>query len=505
MRPYTPVVFHTRQKGVPVASHRPSSSRGRYTAPNLANHGGARPLHSLGYTVSHKLRTTIALVLVAVFAFVATATGATASNLFTLINDSKTAVLGQSHVKSNQVVDPNAGKTVNILVLGQDTREGEANAAIGAGGSASDHQSDTAMIVQISADRSYINIVSIPRDSIVDVPSCNTTNGTVPERHNAQFNSIFALGYSTGGDVASAASCTLNAVNSLTGLDISQFVVADFAGLSSMIDAVGGVDICVNQDMKDDTTGIDLTQGLHHLDGVAATQYARVRHVGDGTDIMRTTRQQYLVKSLLREASSKNLFTQTNQLYQLATAGIQSLKMSDGLADAGVLVGLAAALKNLDTSKIYAQTVPVTEWARDRNRVVWTKDADTLWKKLADSKPLTVADDSKNDDSSNNDSSDASSSTSSATPSETSSPTPSESASDQQSANSGSSASASADSTPDPVTGLITKADGTLVDPDTGGIVDPKTGTIRDPNTSQAIGIADAYVNSTFCAVTEKE
>lgn len=454
--------------------------------------------------MSHRLRTTIALVLVAIFTFVATATGATATNLFTLINDSKTAVLGQAHVKTNQVIDPNAGKTVNILVLGQDTREGEANAAIGAGGSATDHQSDTAMIVQISADRSFINIVSIPRDSIVNAPSCNTTNGTVPARYNVQFNSIFALGYSTGGDVASAASCTLNAVNSLTGLDISQFVVADFAGLSSMIDAVGGVDICVNQTMKDDTTGIDLTQGLHHLDGVAATQYARVRHVGDGTDIMRTTRQQYLVKSLLREASSKNLFTQTNQLYQLATAGIQSLKMSDGLADAGVLVGLGAALKDLDTAKIYAQTVPVTEWSRDRNRVVWTKDADSLWKKLADDKPLTLTDDSDSEDSTADDSADSSSS---AAPSESpsASDTPSNSPEQSNSASPSPSDTASADSTPDPKTGLITKADGTLVDPNTGGIVDPKTGTIRDPVTSQAIGIADAYVNSTFCAVTEKE
>ncbi|KAA8830821.1 LCP family protein [Bifidobacterium tissieri] len=454
--------------------------------------------------MSHRLRTTIALVLVAIFTFVATATGATATNLFTLINDSKTAVLGQAHVKTNQVIDPNAGKTVNILVLGQDTREGEANAAIGAGGSATDHQSDTAMIVQISADRSFINIVSIPRDSIVNAPSCNTTNGTVPARYNVQFNSIFALGYSTGGDVASAASCTLNAVNSLTGLDISQFVVADFAGLSSMIDAVGGVDICVNQTMKDDTTGIDLTQGLHHLDGVAATQYARVRHVGDGTDIMRTTRQQYLVKSLLREASSKNLFTQTNQLYQLATAGIQSLKMSDGLADAGVLVGLGAALKNLDTDKIYAQTVPVTEWSRDRNRVVWTADADSLWKKLADDKPLTLTDDSDSEDSGDSEPSDESSS---AAPSESpsASDTPSNSPEQSNSASPSPSDTASADSTPDPKTGLITKADGTLVDPNTGGIVDPKTGTIRDPVTSQAIGIADAYVNSTFCAVTEKE
>ena len=100
-------------------------------------------------------------------------------------------------------------------------------------------------------------------------------------------------------------------MNALTGLDIQEVVVVDFQGLSSMIDALGGVDICIPFDTQDTYTGLDLKRGLQHLDGTQATQYARMRHgTGtDGSDVMRTTRQQYLIKALLNEALSKNLFT----------------------------------------------------------------------------------------------------------------------------------------------------------------------------------------------------
>lgn len=86
-----------------------------------------------------------------------------------------------------------------------------------------------------------------------------------------------------------------------------------------MINAVGGVDLCIPQDVDDPYTSLQLTKGLHHLDGHQATQYARTRHgLGDGSDTSRTTRQQYLIKQLMNEALSKNLFTDTAQLYQLA-------------------------------------------------------------------------------------------------------------------------------------------------------------------------------------------
>ena len=75
---------------------------------------------------------------------------------------------------------------------------------------------------------------------------------------------------------------------------------------------------------------------------------------------MRTTRQQYLIKQLLHEATSKNLFTQSGQLYQLAKTALQSLNLSEGLADITSLVGLATSMVNLSTDRLYSQTVPIT-------------------------------------------------------------------------------------------------------------------------------------------------
>ena len=86
---------------------------------------------------------------------------------------------------------------------------------------------------------------------------------------------------------------------------------------------------------------------------------------------MRTTRQQYLIKQLLHEATSKNLFTQSGQLYQLAKTALQSLNLSEGLADITSLVGLATSMVNLSTDHLYSQTVPITTAPYDPNRVVW--------------------------------------------------------------------------------------------------------------------------------------
>ena len=69
---------------------------------------------------------------------------------------------------------------------------------------------------------------------------------------------------------------------------------------------------------------------------------------------MRTTRQQYLIKQLLHEATSKNLFTQSGQLYQLAKTALQSLNLSEGLADITSLVGLATSMVNLSTDRLYS-------------------------------------------------------------------------------------------------------------------------------------------------------
>ncbi|WEV42510.1 LCP family protein [Bifidobacterium sp. ESL0682] len=304
----------------------------------------------------------------------------------------------------------------------------------------------------------------------------------MPARHNVMFNSIFATGWNVGGDIASAASCTMNAVNALTGLKLEHFIVVDFQGLQGMINAIGGVNVCLPTDMKDDYTGLDLKQGLQHLDGTQATEYARMRHgTGtDGSDIMRTARQQYLVKEILTEALSKNMLTNSAQLYRLANEALKSLNISSGLSNATTLAGLALSLHNIKPDHIYARTIPVVPAPTDpNNRVVWSNDADDTWRTLRDFKPLTQQDmPTDQSNSQNNDSQDT----------------------NDQSQNTDNN-QAQQQGTPDPATGLITTSDGRLIDPVTGGTVDKKNGMIRDPNTGQYMGVANQYLNATVCAV----
>ncbi|WP_427876692.1 LCP family protein [Gardnerella sp. 2492-Sm] len=452
------------------------------------------PHHSLSYRLTNHARTVICMFIIAVLTFFSSIFAAVWFDFSSTIKARVVNVISNDK-QAHEALDANYGKTVTFLVLGQDTREG-ANRSFGGGGDATDHQSDTTMIVQISADRSYMNIVSIPRDSMVNAPSCETTRGTIPARRHVMFNSIFALGWAKGGDLSSAASCSLKAVNALTGLHISNFIIADFSGLSNMIDSVGGVDMCIPADTRDRYTGANFKQGLQHLDGRQATQYARMRHdtMSDGSDIMRTTRQQYLVKQLVRQASSKNLFTQSSELYQLAKSSLNALNMSEGLANPSTLVSLALSMRKLDASHIYARTVPIITDPLDKNRVVWSKDAESVWNLMREDKPVTMATDShkqsKDSSSKNSNSADNSEDNDA-----------NESENDRLNRVSSKSSSNSSNLGPvDPETGLAKNSRGQLIDPNTGGVVNPKNGTIIDPVSGQYVGYADKYVNNTICA-----
>ena len=474
-------------------THRPMHSD---ELPNLAWHETHTPRHSLGYRVSHTMLSVVSLIVVGVLSFVGTMAAATLSDVNTTVSKQKVHVIAQDGKDDdeNTLVDPYANTAIDILLIGQDTREGASNTAIG--GDAEDtqnlHNSDTTMIMQIAADRKTINLVSLPRDLMVDTPSCQTSNGEIPAQYTVQFNSIFANAYAQGGDVASAASCTLNAVNSMSGMDIKNFMVIDFGGLVKMVDAIGGVDICVPTDMVDSYTGLDLKRGLVHMDGTTATQYARTRHATgtDGSDTMRTTRQQYLIKKIISTALSKNFFTQASQLYQLAKAALESVQMSTGLADTATLVGLAMSLQSFDTTHLYSQTIPIEPWIQNPNRSQLAEGAEAVWEKLRNHQPLVeqqTSDAGTSDNSANN------------TTDETET---NDGADSDESADSSGTSDTSADdgSTYDANTGVITQADGTLIDKETGGTIDPETGAIRDSTTGQYVGLANRYIEVTYCA-----
>lgn len=281
--------------------------------------------------------------------------------------------------------DARAGQPVNILVLGSDQRDG-VNAEIG--GEEEGMRSDTTILVHVSADRTRVEMVSLPRDSLVDIPSCTLSNGkTTRAQNHVMINKAFSIGWDYGGDLASAAACTLNTVQSNTGVPITDVVVVDFAGFQNMITAIGGVPMCFEEDHYDEYTGLDVKAGPQVLDGVTALQYARARHgTGfDGSDTMRAGRQQELVARVANEVLSKNLLTEGTQLLQFLSAATQSLTTSLSIGD---LTGLAFSLRGIERANIAFMTVPWTPARSDPNRVEWTSDADELFANIAADVPM---------------------------------------------------------------------------------------------------------------------
>ncbi len=465
--------------------------------PNLSHSGNPQPLHSFAFRTGHPVARGISMTLIAILAFVATIAAAVYVDLAHTTGSRAVQVVTTATGKKEMLpLDRFKNKPINILLLGQDTRSGSTNQQMGGTADEGEHNADTTMILQISAKRDYMNLVSIPRDTIVSVPACTTGKGTIPARTNVMFNSIFAYGYQSDG-ISGAAGCTMQAVRHLTGVELNAFAVVDFSGMRSMIDALGGVDVCIPLNLSDSYTNLRLSKGWQHLDGTTGTQFARVRHgegVGDGSDIMRTARQQYLIKQLARQALSKNILTNSAQLYQFAKAAINSVQLSENLADISTLMGLAGSLSHFSVSNIYSRTAPITAYPADPNRVIFSDQAEQLWKLMRKGTAINVSLDSSSTDSDSSDST--------ATGGDASTDSDNSDAQSSDSSSDGSSSDSSAQKKTKTKAGLIVQDDGTLVDPKTNGIVDPDTGFIRDANTGQYIGIADTYLNQVVCGVT---
>lgn len=282
--------------------------------------------------------------------------------------------------------DPNAGSPVNILVLGSDQRDG-VNAEIG--GEVAGMRSDTTILLHISADRQRVEAVSIPRDSLVDIPSCQMSNGKTSRATHGMFNTAFATGWDMGGDMASAAACTIRTVQENTGVAIDHFVVVDFAGFQSMIDAIGGVAICIPNDMTSKDAGLNVKAGNQRLDGPTALAFARARKgkgVGDGSDTNRIGNQQRLIAAMVQEVLSKNVLTDVTELFSFLDAATSSLTTDTGLS-LTAMTGLAYNMRSIRGGNITFMTVPWAPAASDPNRVEWTSAAATMWANIAADTP----------------------------------------------------------------------------------------------------------------------
>ncbi|MEW2305747.1 LCP family protein [Streptomyces sp. NPDC006655] len=265
--------------------------------------------------------------------------------------------------------------SVNILVLGSDSRSGKENEKLG-GGSSSGARSDTAMVVHIDAGRTSATVVSIPRDTLVTRPSCPLPHGgSTAVVHDSMFNSA----YSVGGAV-----CAVKTVESITGVRMDHYLEIDFSGFAKLVDALGGVTVTTGQDIDDDDSHLHLKKGTHHLDGRTALALARTRHgIGDGSDLGRIGLQQKLVKALLDQMASISLLGDPAKLYEVADAVTASLTTDTGLDSLTELMRLGQSLKGLTSEHVETVMMPVVTAPSDPNRVIAKEPAASeLWESL---------------------------------------------------------------------------------------------------------------------------
>jgi LCP family protein required for cell wall assembly len=358
--------------------------------------GSTAPRHARGLRAGHRVWRVAALVALGAVAFAGSAVAAVALRLRTSVEVADTAPYldGPRPPVVASVPDPTDGfdgRAVNVLVVGTDMRDGE-NADIG--GTVGGMHNDTTMVVHVSADRSRVDVVSIPRDSLVDIPSCVRADGT---RSDAVAGHIFndALALGGGGaveDLAAGAACVIRTVEQLTDVRIDASVVVKMDGVQAVIEELKGVDVCLPERMESDKAGhLVLDEGWNHLDGRTAIQFLRARTgTGNGlelgSDLARIGRQQQLIDALSTKVRSDELLGDPVALLRVLDAVARSLSVSPELAGPGTIAGLAYSLRDLET--VGRQMVPVVD-APDGNRVLWTDQADELWRRVRHDEPIT--------------------------------------------------------------------------------------------------------------------
>lgn len=272
------------------------------------------------------------------------------------------------------------GHPLNILVMGNDTRDGEGNDIDGEGGGGS----DTTILVHLAADRSRAYAVSIPRDSIIDRPECN--DGESAAASDVMWNAAFSVGREF---------CTADQFEQTTGIRLDHYVVIDFNGFGEMVDAVGGVPVCVPEDMVDKPRQIFVPKGSPSvLTGDEALDYVRARYVGalvERNDISRIRRQQEFIGALVREVKSAGTLTRLDKVVRFLNAATKSIRTDEDLGSVTRIGKIALQLQSIGLDQVQFVTLPTEYFASDsefRGKLYWTPNAEQIWDLLNRDKEL---------------------------------------------------------------------------------------------------------------------
>jgi len=302
----------------------------------------------------------------AIVAFVVLAAGGTVVFMYERLQGN----IHKEHVEDQ--LGPNRpaklNKSMNILLLGSDSRDGDNKAYWSP--DISGERSDTTILLHLSPNRDRAVAVSFPRDSMVQVPQCEKKNGQKVPAFFGMINAAFAY---------AGASCTWKTIASTTDIHIDHYVKIDFTGFKRVVDALGGVEICVPHAVNDPRANLDLRAGRQVVKGNEALGYVRTRYgIGDGSDLERIQRQQKFMASVVNKATSGSMLTDPARVYKFLNAVTKSIATDDKLS-VSAMRRLATSLKGISAGTVRFATVPTQVYPRDPNRVQWD---------MAQAKPL---------------------------------------------------------------------------------------------------------------------
>ncbi len=230
------------------------------------------------------------------------------------------------------------------LLVGSDSRQGldaEQRQELSTGGNARGSRTDTVLLLHVGAGEPLL--LSIPRDSYVDIPGHDT------DRINAAFNSDL---YDDGGPELLVATVEAN-----TGIRVDDYVEIGFGGFVDIVDSLGGVQICPKEAMRDPLAGLSLKKGCQEADGPTALGYARSRKTFALQDLTRVQNQREVIASIGSKAASPWTLINPLRYWNVNTSGAESLTLGENVGPIS-LARFAWTMAGIDSNGLSC-TVPV--------------------------------------------------------------------------------------------------------------------------------------------------
>lgn len=328
-----------------------------------------------GRTGRHRKKNSVSSTMViSILAVLALILGGVAGGLFFLGSKySPNQVSALSGKKTMDNIDP-YNEDTTILFTGVDSRPAK-DAGYGNSKDVPGKRSDIIALVKLHSDSDDIDIVSIPRDTSVDVTPCEPDDGI--EMVSGTREKINGVNEEHGQD------CLTKIVENMSGVTVDAYVEIDFKGFTSLIDSVGGVTVNTDGPVVDDTLGKIIPRaGEHKLSGIQALNYARARKVqGTGkSDLDRIKRQQEVVESLV-EKFSKGDSLSTIDMVSTLISNVSPNMSVDGISRSDMFT-LAKKMSNTKASNIHSKTLPIIGDDNFGNLVYDEKESEKLFKKV---------------------------------------------------------------------------------------------------------------------------